>query len=102
MDHDAGPGPSPWDPCVVVAMDEFTGTTDIPWRKRDCRATLSRGEHPDPCLDRLLFLFWAHYIEDGPHLLCTGSFRWLQKTKERMLLITSKRKDMYKCKGKSG
>ena len=28
--------------------------------------------------------------------------RWLQKTKERMLLITSKRKDVYKCEGKSG
>ena len=27
---------------------------------------------PDPFLDRLLLLFWAHYIEDGPHLLCTG------------------------------
>ena len=34
---------------------------------------LSRGESTDPCLDRLLLLFWAHYIEDGPHLLCTGS-----------------------------
>ena len=32
----------------------------------------SRGEQPDPCLDRLLLLFWAHYIEDGPYLLCTG------------------------------
>ena len=31
-------------------------------------------------------------------------FRWLplQKTKERMLLITSKRKDICKGKGKSG
>ena len=28
---------------------------------------------PDPCLDRLLLLFWAHYMEDGPHLLYTGS-----------------------------
>ena len=28
---------------------------------------------PDPCLDRLLLLFWAHYIKDDPHLLCTGS-----------------------------
>ena len=28
---------------------------------------------PNPCLDRLLLLFWAHYIQDGPHLLCTGS-----------------------------
>ena len=27
-------------------------------------------------------------------------FRQLQKTKERMLLITSKRKDIYKLKGK--
>ena len=68
------------------------------WRKKDCMATLSRGEYVDPRLDRLLLLFWAHYIEDGPHLLCTGS----QKTKERMLLITSKRKDICKCKGKSG
>ena len=35
--------------------------------------TLSRKEPPDPCLDGLLLLFWAQYIEDGPHLLCTGS-----------------------------
>ena len=35
---------------------------------------------PDPCLDRLLLLFWAHYIEDGPHLLCTGCCRWLHFT----------------------
>ena len=45
----------------------------ILWRKRASTASLSRGELPDPCLDRLLLLFWAHYIEDGPHLLCTGS-----------------------------
>ena len=42
------------------------------WRKRDSTDTFSRGEHPYACLDRLLLLFWAHYIEDGPHLLCTG------------------------------
>ena len=35
----------------------------------------SLGERagPDPSLDRLLLLFWAHYIKDVPHLLCTGS-----------------------------
>ena len=27
------------------------------WGKRDSAATLSRGEHPDPCLDRLLLFF---------------------------------------------
>ena len=40
------------------------------WRTRDGTATLSRGECLDPCLDRLLLLFWAHYSEDDPHLLC--------------------------------
>ena len=88
----------------VAEMRKFTWTT-ILWKKRDGMATLSRGEHGDPCLDRLLLLFWAHYIEDGPHLLCTGSALGgylLQKTKERMLLITSKRKDICKYKGKSG
>ena len=32
-----------------------------------------KGRAPGPCLDRLLLLFWAHYIEDGPHLLRKGS-----------------------------
>ena len=73
----------------MAAIDKYTRTTEILWRKRDCVATLSRRELHDPCLDRLLLLFWEHYIEDDPQLLCTGvPFRWLQKTKERMLLIT--------------
>ena len=63
-------------------------------------ATLSREEVPDPSLDRLLLLFWAHYIEDGPHLLCTGSLQVV--TENRMLLITSKKRDICKCKGKIG
>ena len=41
------------------------------WRKRDSTATLSREECPEICLDRLVLPFWAHYTEDGPHLLCT-------------------------------
>ena len=28
--------------------------------------TLSRGKYPDPCLDRLLLLFWATYMEESP------------------------------------
>ena len=51
---------------------------------------------PDPCPHRLLLLFWAHLIRHGPHLLCIGSPQvidyLLQTTKERMLLITSKRR----------
>ena len=35
------------------------------------------------------------------HMFALGGYL-LQKTKERMLLNTSKRKDILKCKGKSG
>ena len=60
-----------WTPaCSVRGVEAETRQihTDYLWRKRDCTATLSRGERPDPCLDRLLLLFWAHYIEElGPH-----------------------------------
>ena len=62
--------PSPWDPCVV--MRQIHTDYRVLWRKREGTATLSRGEHLDPCFDRLLLLFWAHYIEDDPHLLGTG------------------------------
>ena len=57
----------------MAAIDKYTQTTEILRRKKGGVAILSRGEHPDPCLDRLLLLFWAHYIEDDLHLLCTGS-----------------------------
>ena len=62
---DADPGPQ--DPCVVAEMRQIHTDYQVLWRKRDCTATLSRGECLDPCLDRLLLLFWAHYIEDDPH-----------------------------------
>ena len=67
----------------MAATDKFTRTTETLWRKKDGMATLqvreserareSPRERADPCLDRLLLLFWAPYIEDGPHLLRTGS-----------------------------
>ena len=36
--------PAAWDPCVVAAIDKFTWTTDILWRKRDGMATLQVRE----------------------------------------------------------
>ena len=54
--NDADPCPQ-WDPCVVAAMDKFTQTT----------SPVEEKGRLDPCLDRLLLLFWAHYIEEGPH-----------------------------------
>ena len=74
------------------------------WHGRSLREREGeRAREPHPCLDRLLLLFWVHYIEDGPHLLCTGSVGdyLLQIIKERMVLITSKRR-MLQIKGKSG
>ena len=40
-----------------------------PVERRDSTAPVSVREGLNPCLDRLLLLFWVHYIEDGPHLL---------------------------------
>ena len=57
---------------TVAEMRQIHMDYRVLWRKRDSTATLSRGVCPDPYLDRLLLLFWAHYIEDDPHLLCTG------------------------------
>ena len=58
---------------------------------------------PDPCLDRLLLLFWAYYIGWSSftmHRFTIGDYL-LRTTKERMLLITSKRR-MLQLKGESG
>ena len=66
----------------MAAIDKYTRMTEILWRKRDGMATLlvREGERARESprgsnlyLDRLLLFFWAHYIEDGPHLLGTGS-----------------------------
>ena len=61
--------PGPWDMYVVAAMDKFIRTTELLWRKRDRMTTLSKWERgqegqrePRPCLDRVLLLFWAHYM----------------------------------------
>ena len=62
-------------------MDKYTRTTEMLWRKREGTATLSRGVHLDPCLDRLLLLSWAHYFEDGPHLLGTGLLQVVTENK---------------------
>ena len=101
MHIDADPGPQR-DSCVVAAMDKSTGTTCPVEKKGQCGHSLKRRAPGPLTLDRLLLLSWAHYSEDGPHLLCTGSFRWLQKTRERVLPITSEKKDISRYKGKSG
>ena len=68
------------------------------------RARESPRERADPCLVRLLLLFWAHHMRMVLIYYAQVNFGGylLQKTKERMLLITSKKKDICKYNGKSG
>ena len=98
---DAVPGLQ-WDPCVVAAMDKFTQTTESCGEKGMARP-LSQEESTQT------LALTGFYCFSGPLTLrmiliyCAQvHFRWLQKTKERVLLITSNRKDICKCKGKSG
>ena len=64
------------------------------WRKRDGMATLSRGEHLGPSLDRLLLLFWAHYFKDDPPVLCTGSL-WVVTENKREGVANYIKKEGY-------
>ena len=74
--------PSPRNLCVVadgqIHMDyrnpvEKKGQHGHSLSEREGERARESPREPDPCLDRLLLLFWPHYIKDGPHLLCTGS-----------------------------
>ena len=73
------------------------------WRKRDGRATLSRGECPTLALTGFYWLFFIHQRRFSFIMLrfALGNY-FLQIAKERMLLITSyrlTRKKCCKCKG---
>ena len=98
--------------CVVAAMDKFTQTKEGLWRRRDIwplskrergRERVQERERADPCLDRLLLLFWAHYIEDGLHLLCTSLF-WVvtfyRKPRRGCCLLHQRRRIFANVKGK--
>ena len=91
-------------PALWLRPDKFTQTTESCGEKGTARPFSQEESAPNPALSgfycfsghitlRMVLIYYAQ--------VCC---RWLllQKTKERMLLITSKRKDIYKCKGKSG
>ena len=82
-------------------MDKFTRTTESCGEKEtDSMATLSRQERFDLALTG--FYCFSGHITLRMDLISHAQvcFRGLQKTKERMLLITLKRKDICKLKGK--
>ena len=85
----------------MAAMDEFTGTTEVLWRKRDGEREGQRAQ-PPPGQAFIAILDTSHqgWSSLTMHRFAVGDYL-LQITKERMLLITSKRR-MLQIKGKSG
>ena len=65
---------------------------------------LSEREGPNPCLDRLLLLFWAHTSRMVLIYYAQVRFRWLPFTDNKGEDVANyfKEKDICKCKGKSG
>ena len=67
---------------VVAETRQIHTDNQVLWRKKDGSATLSRGERPKPCLDRLLLVFWAHYMEALIYY-AQVCFRWLPFTENK-------------------
>ena len=94
----------------MAAVDKVTWTTEILWRKRDGMTTLkvrerARGPERAQPLPGQAFISFLGTLHGGwssftMHRFIVGDYL-LQITKERMLLITSKRR-MLQLKGKSG
>ena len=88
---------------IVAEMRQIHTDFQVLWRKRDGTATIS--EKSALTLALTGFYCFSGYITLRMvltmHRFALGGYL-LQKAKERMLLITSKQKDICKCKGKSG
>ena len=96
----------------MAAIDKYTGTTEILWRKRDGIATFQvregkrarespRESQPLPVQAFIAFLGTLHqWSSFTMHRFTAGDYL-LQTTKDRILLITSKRR-MLQLKGESG
>ena len=85
--RDAVPGPRR-DPCVMAAVDKFTRTTESCGGKRT--AWPLSGEESAPTLALTDFYCFSGHITLRMILIYSAQvrFRQLQKTKERVLLIT--------------
>ena len=97
----------------MAAIDKYTRTTEILWRKRDGRATLSvregerakespRESRPLPGQAFIAFLGTLHqgWSSFTMHRFTTGDYLLLT-TEDRILVITSKRR-VLELKWKSG
>ena len=86
-------------PCVMASTNKFTQATEVLWRKTDGIATRERGPQPLPRQAFIAFLGtlhrgWSSFIMH--RFTLSGYF--LQITKERMLLSTTKKR-MWQMQG---
>ena len=83
-----------------LRRDKFTWTT----KSYGGKGTAFSQEESAPTLALTGFYCFSGHIILRIVLIYYAQvhFGWLQKTKEKILLLTSKRKDICKCKGKSG
>ena len=99
---DANPGQL--GPCVVAAMDKFTGTTESCGGKGTAQATVSRGEPLDPCLT--CFYCFSGHITLRMVLIyyVQVRFRWLPFTENKGEDVANymEREGYLQIKGKSG
>ena len=89
---------------VAIFKYTYTQTTEILWRKRGCVATLQVKERALRLPPGQAFIGFLGIVHQGwssftMHRFAAGYL--LQITKERILLITSKRR-MLQIKGESG
>ena len=82
--------------CVVAAIYKYTQITEILWRKRGCMAALQVREWAPWSLPGQAFIVFLGTLHRGwssftMHRFTTGDYL-LRTTKDRTLLITSKRR----------
>ena len=89
-------------PCVVATMNKFTWTTEVLWRK-GTTGPLSKWESAPP-LPGQAFIAFLSTLHQGwssftMHRFALGDYL-LQITKERMSLITTKKRMFANARGK--
>ena len=86
----------------MVAIYTYTQTTEIPWRKRDAEATLSRGEHPTlaltgfycfsrPLTSKMVLIYYAKFC-----------FGWLSFTDKGEDVTEYIKEGYLQCKRRKG
>ena len=86
----------------MVAIFKYTQTTEIPWRKRDAEATLSRGEHPTLALTGFYCFSRPLTSKKVPLYYAKVCFGWLSFADKGEGVAEYIKGGYLQCKGRSG